>query len=766
MEIYTNNARIRAQQALESARWMESGESAVGARFGPEIQHAGARDVLTSGFTSLQKERGSISYREGILATFGHYMSKTESASGPVVKVQQAVMQAIASQPLGTIGFVLARTFVDAGQAAGELELQCKVLSSGLAMVRELATNTGDGEKWVNRKETGALASRALEAAKGCQTFEALAKVYTDGLSQVARAETAPVGAPRGSAPGSGFQPLTFPTSGPAGDIKSAVEKTEYLSKFGDDLTFRARQGKIPDIVGRDKECQDVLAVLGHGIKRNVALLGEAGVGKTAIGEKLAKDSLDPNHPLHGKTIVNLDLNAMVAGTQYRGMFEERLQGVIKEASARPDVILMIDEMHNLVGAGTSKENGNDAANVLKPALARGDIQVIGCTTLAEYEESIAKDGALERRFQRVVVPEPKREDCLVILGARAKGLEKHHGMTIPADTLPLIYDLADKARPDRLFPDKALDLMDDACSRGRMAGETELTAERLKETATAWRSEGEGMAKYGRDITREAAEGRLDQIEGRDDVAHQVLRVLTRRKKCNPILVGAAGVGKTAIAEKLAMDSLQPGHPLHGRRMIELNMGNLVAGTTYRGEFEKRLKDIIRDAEANPGLILVVDEAHTLMGAGTAEGAPLDAANMLKPALASGRITLMGMTTLDEYRESIETDPALARRFAPILVDEPGAEVVETILTRLASKMQSHFQLSEPVSAAIIQTVCDAAEELPGQMPDKAITLLEDACGEARISGDPAVTEDHVKRVLQDMAESLAALSDSGKAF
>ena len=239
------------------------------------------------------------------------------------------------------------------------------------------------------------------------------------------------------------------------------------LLKHGVDLTGMAMDNKLDPVIGREDETQRVLEILCRRTKNNPCLIGEPGVGKTAIAEGLAQRIIDGSIPeiLKNKTIISLDLTSMVAGAKYRGEFEDRLKNVIKEVKKNPDVILFIDEIHTIVGAGGA-EGAIDASNILKPALARGEIQCIGATTIDEYRRHIEKDTALERRFQPVVVGEPSKEDSLLILKGLKENYENHHEVHITEEALEAAVELSVKYINDRYLPDKAIDLIDEGSSR------------------------------------------------------------------------------------------------------------------------------------------------------------------------------------------------------------------------------------------------------------------------------------------------------------
>ena len=248
---------------------------------------------------------------------------------------------------------------------------------------------------------------------------------------------------------------------------KDKKKKRKYLDTYCDDLTRKAREGRLDRIIGREQETDRVIQILNRRQKNNPCLIGEPGVGKTAVAEGLAMRIAAGNVPykLRNKEVHLLDLTALVAGTQFRGQFESRVKGLINEVKKLGNIILVIDEVHSIVGAGDS-EGAMNAANILKPALSRGEIQVIGATTFAEYRKYIEKDAALERRFQPVTINEPSIDQTVeMLLGIRSY-YETFHGVTIPDETCRLAAVLSERYITDRYLPDKAIDLIDEACSR------------------------------------------------------------------------------------------------------------------------------------------------------------------------------------------------------------------------------------------------------------------------------------------------------------
>lgn len=295
---------------------------------------------------------------------------------------------------------------------------------------------------------------------------------------------------------------------------KKGKSSTPTLDEFGKDLTELAGQGKIDPVIGRDKEIERVIQILSRRTKNNPCLIGEPGVGKTAIAEGLALKIVKDEVPelLAGKKIVSLDLTSMVAGTKYRGDFEERIKKAMDEVRNAGNVILFIDEVHTIMGAGAA-EGAVDAANILKPSLARGEIQVIGATTIDEYRKNIEKDAALERRFQSVLVGEPTEEEAVEILKGLRDRYEAHHKVKITDEAIENAVKMSARYIADRYLPDKAIDLIDEAASRVRLKAftappnlkEMELEIKRLKdEKASAVRSQDYENAAKIRDKENE----------------------------------------------------------------------------------------------------------------------------------------------------------------------------------------------------------------------------------------------------------------------
>ncbi len=304
---------------------------------------------------------------------------------------------------------------------------------------------------------------------------------------------------------GAGVEPEEATSMAPAGDVpKKGKSKTPALDSFGRDLTDLAREGKLDPVIGRANEIERVITVLCRRMKNNPVLLGEAGVGKTAIVEGLAQKIISHQVPelLHDRRIVILDLAMMVAGTKYRGQFEERIKAVMNEVRRARNVILFIDELHTLVGAGGA-EGAIDASNVLKPALSRGEIQCIGATTFDEFRKYIEKDAALARRFQPIHVDEPSLEHTLEILKGLRDRYEAHHRVQITTDALNAAAELSHRYITGRVLPDKAIDVIDEAGARVRIKSMTippDLAdLERETERLTAEKDEAVKNADYER---------------------------------------------------------------------------------------------------------------------------------------------------------------------------------------------------------------------------------------------------------------------------
>ena len=261
------------------------------------------------------------------------------------------------------------------------------------------------------------------------------------------------------------------------------AKKKKYLDNFGTNLTNKAKNNELDIVIGRDKEIQRIVQILNRRSKNNPCLIGEPGVGKTAIAQGLAIKIANQNVPakLLNKEVYLLDMTAVIAGTQFRGQFESRMKGIIDECKEYGNIILVIDEIHNIIGAGDGEHSMN-AANILKPALSNGEIQLIGTTTLKEYRKYIEKDSALERRFQQVLVEEPTVDDSIGILEGIKKYYEEYHKVKISYDVIRQTVIMSEKYIHDRFLPDKAIDILDEACSRINLENKDLFKLELLKQ--------------------------------------------------------------------------------------------------------------------------------------------------------------------------------------------------------------------------------------------------------------------------------------------
>ena len=352
-------------------------------------------------------------------------------------------------------------------------------------------------------------------------------------------------------------------------------KKGKTLSEFTRDLTEAARQGKLDPVIGREKEIQRVIQILSRRTKNNPVLIGEPGVGKTAIAEGLAQRiaAADVPEELLDKKVLSLDLSGMVAGTKYRGEFEERIKKTIDEVKKDGNVILFIDELHTIVGAG-SAEGAVDAANILKPALSRGEIRVVGATTLNEYRKYIEKDAALERRFQPVTVGEPTPETAIEILKGLREKYEAHHKLTITDEAIEAAVRLSVRYINDRFLPDKAIDLMDEAASRVRMDAESaspELKS--LEEKLAALRKEkAEVIAKQDYEKAaqlRDIEQNYVQQVEierehWRKNLA--VSRGTVGEEDIAKVVAGWTGIPVTRLTEDESQRMLKLEETLHQR--------------------------------------------------------------------------------------------------------------------------------------------------------------------------------------------------------
>ena len=424
------------------------------------------------------------------------------------------------------------------------------------------------------------------------------------------------------------------------------------LDKYGRDLTELARAGRLDPVIGRDKEIQRVIQILSRRTKNNPCLIGETGVGKTAIVEGLAQRVAQGTVPsqLRSCRVVSLDMTSMVAGTKYRGDFEERIRATIEEVIAAGDVILFIDELHTIMGIGAA-EGAVDAANILKPQLARGELQLIGATTIGEFRRTIEKDGALERRFQSILVEEPSPDDAEGILRGLRERYERHHGVCITDEAIHSAVTLSRRYLTDRYLPDKAIDLIDEAASRLRLQLlEGTAGASRCVDRQAVAAVIAQATGIRVEQMEREEAEQCLDLCQqlhrtmvGQEDAVEKVARAIQRSRvglgdPTRPVgsflFLGPTGVGKTHLCRALGRSLFGDGDGVIKLDMSEYmekhSVSKLIgAPPGYQGYEEGgQLTGRIRK---KPNSVVLLDEV---------EKAHPDVMNLLLQLLEDGELT------------------------------------------------------------------------------------------------------------------------------
>ena len=422
------------------------------------------------------------------------------------------------------------------GKAGGDARTAVQLTDQALSKIPQVSGSGAQEAQWAN--DTVRVLTQAEENAKKVgdsfvtvqQILLALALSPGDAGTIIKTAGATPQGI---------NEAIRELTGGRTADTAGAEAQYDALKKFAQDLTERAREGKIDPIIGRDEEIRRTIQVLARRTKNNPVLIGDPGVGKTAIAEGLALRIANGDVPegLKNRTLMALDMGSLIAGAKYRGEFEERLKGVIDEVKASGgDIILFIDEMHTLVGAGKT-DGAMDASNLIKPALARGELHTIGATTLDEYRKYVEKDAALERRFQPVVIDEPSVEDTVSILRGIKDKYELHHGVRITDGALVSAAQLSHRYISDRFLPDKAIDLMDEAASRIRMEVESKPEEiENLDRRIIQLKIEESALEKE----TDEASKTRLEALRKELADLEEQSNALTQRWQAEREKIGA----------------------------------------------------------------------------------------------------------------------------------------------------------------------------------------------------------------------------------
>ncbi len=527
------------------------------------------------------RAKGFLQSAQGLALREGHQQFTPEHMLKVLLEDEQGLAAGLidraggqAKQALKATEQALSKLPKISGDGAGQVNLT-PALAKVFNEAQKVADKAGDSYVTVERL----LLALAIVKAAGTSTILADAGVNAQSLNAA----------------------INDLRKGRTADSASAEEGYDALKKYAQDLTEQAREGKMDPIIGRDEEIRRTIQILSRRTKNNPVLIGEPGVGKTAIAEGLAQRIIKGDVPesLKNKKLLSLDMGALIAGAKYRGEFEERLKAVLSEVeAAEGQVLLFIDEMHTIVGAGKS-EGSMDAGNLLKPALARGKLHCIGATTLDEYKKHVEKDAALARRFQPVFVDEPNVEDTISILRGLKEKYELHHGVRITDNALVAAATLSNRYISDRFLPDKAIDLMDEAASRLRMQVDSKPEElDELDRRVIQMKIEREAL----RVETDEASKDRLATLEKELVELEQQSATLTERWQGEKDkLAGAQNIKEKLDAARIELEQAQ-------RRGDLAKAGELSYGTIP--DLEKSLQDMEENAVEDGELM--VEEAVT----------------------------------------------------------------------------------------------------------------------------------------------------------
>ncbi len=531
---------------------------------------------------------------------------------------------------------------------------------------------------------------------------------------QMARAKRDEMGGPVAGVPPAAPRPAGFPGTG----------RTPTLNSFSRDLSRQALEGRLDPVVGRDAEIDRIVRILARRTKNNPVLIGDAGVGKTAIVEGLAQRIVRGEVPrvLAGKRILALTLAGVVAGTKYRGEFEARLHRMLDELSRANDVIVFIDELHTIVGAGSAEGSTVDAANMLKPALARGEIRCIGATTFDEYRRYIESDEALERRFAPVVIDEPSPENALLMLRASRSRYERHHGVQIAEPTLAAAVHLAARYISDRNLPDKAFDVLDEAAALVSLRGGTEVRAEDVARVVSGWTGipvETVASVEATRLLNFESL--LRERVVGQDEAVRAVAESVRRgragmKEHRGPmgalLFIGPSGVGKTELARASAAALFGSDDALLRFDMSEFSQAQSAtrlvgAPRGYAGhERAGELTEAVRRRPYSVVLFDDIDRAHP------------EVLDLLLQLLDDGRLTDANSRAVD-FRNSLVILTANAPSGSDF--SHLGARFSHELVNRLDDAVMFHQLGREDIRAIAVRHVKNVA----AAAAEQGITLI-----------------------------------------